>query len=227
MADTKAFKVQQGRRHMRSHGLIAIVLGILVSSPALAQGWFEYVNQQERFAVSLPAQPSMAGSNFRSASGAFLPSKIFTTVNGDSTYMVTVVDYSGVDGEEYAGALEHGVAHVKDRDGELTSENDASYEGMDTRMLQFSNPDQTRSFVAVTLPPTVSHLERLYIVEGRSPEDAPPPGIFQQSLSFRDNDGVRLRYGTDIDGNKFRIMGDTCGYPYRRLGQEAVVLCDF
>ena len=211
---------------MRGHRLFAIALGVLVSSPASAQEWFEYVNQEERFAVSLPAEPSMLASNFRSESGALLPSKIFTAVYGDSTYMVTVIDYSGVDADEYSGALEHGVASVKTRDSELTSENDASYEGMDTRMLQFSNPDQTRSFVAVTLPPTVSHLERLYIVEGRSPEDAPPPGLFQQSLSFRDNDGVRLRYGTDIDGNKFRIMGDTCGYPYRRLGQEAVVLCD-
>ncbi len=211
---------------MRSFGFLSMVLAMLISSPSLAQEWFEYVNQEERFAVSLPVEPSIAASNFRSASGAMLPSKIFTAVHGDSTYMVTVIDYAGIDAEEYAGALEHAVTSVKERGGELTSENDASYEGMDTRMLQFTNPDQTRSFVAVTLPPTVSHLERLYIVEGRSPEDAPPPGLFQQSLSFRDNDGIRLRYGTDVDGNKFRIIGDTCGYPYRRKGEQGIVLCD-
>ncbi len=212
---------------MRGFGPISVVLGMLISAPAVAQEWFEYVNQDQRFAVSLPAEPSISDGNFRSASGAMLPTQVFTALNGESTYTVTVVDYAGVDSEEYAEALEHAVAEIKQRDAELTSENDASYEGMDTRMLQFTNPDQTRSFIAVTLPPTVSHLERLYIVEGRSPEDAPPPGLFQQSLSFRDNDGVRLRYGTDIDGNKFRIIGDTCGFPYRRFGEPGVVLCDY
>jgi hypothetical protein len=202
-------------------------MGLLISAPAVAQEWFEYVNQDQRFAVSLPAQPSISDGTFQSASGAMLPTQIFTAVSGESIFTVTVIDYAGADGEEYAAALEHAVAGIKARDAELTSENDASYEGMDTRMLQFTNPDQTRSFVAVTLPPTVSHLERLYVVEGRSPEDAPPPGLFQQSLSFRDNDGIRLRYGTDIDGNKFRIIGDTCGFPYRRFGEQGVVLCDF
>ena len=212
---------------MRGYGLVSVVLGLLISSPAVAQDWFEYVNQDQRFAVSLPAEPSISDGTFRSASGAMLPTRVFTTHNGESTYTVTVISYEGAEPEEYAAALEYAVAEIKERDGELTSENDASYEGMDTRMLQFTNPDQTRSFVAVTLPPTVSHLERLYIVEGRSPEDDPPPGLFQQSLSFRDNDGIRLRYGTDVDGNKFRIIGDTCGYPYRRKGEQGVVLCDF
>jgi hypothetical protein len=211
---------------MRGCSLISVLVGLLIAAPAGAQEWFEYVNQDQRFAVSLPTEPSLGDGTFQSASGATLPTQIFTAVNGESTYTVTVIDYSGIDAQEYAASLEHAVAHVKQRDAELTSENDASYEGMDTRMLQFSNPDQTRSFIAVTLPPAVSRLERLYIVEGRSPEDAPPPGLFQQSLSFRDNDGVRLRYGTDIDGNKFRIIGDTCGYPYRRFGEEGVVLCD-
>lgn len=212
---------------MRGIGLVSAVLGLLVSSSVQAQEWFEYVNMDQRFAVSLPSDPSISEGTFQSESGATLPTHIFTASYGESTFMVTVIDYAGVDAGEYANALQHGVASVIARDAELTSENDASYEGMDTRMLQFTNPNNTRSFVAVTLPPMVSHLERLYIIEGRSPEDDPPPGLFQQSLSFRDADGIRLRYGTDVDGNKFRIMGDTCGYPYRRKGQEPVVLCDF
>ena len=205
---------------------LLVVLGVLLGSPAFAQDWFEYVNQEERFAVSLPAEPSIATSTFQSESGENLPSKIFTASYGKSTYRVTVINYAGRAPEEYSGALAHGVASVKQRAGELTSENDASYEGMETRMLQITNPDRTRSFVAVTLPPTISRLERLYIIEGRAPEDDPPPGLFQQSLSFRDADGVRLRYGTDVDGNKFRIIGDTCGFPYTRKGQEGIVLCD-
>ena len=120
---------------MRGYGLISVVLGLLISSPVVAQEWFEYVNQDQRFAVSLPAEPSISDGTFGSASGAMLPTRVFTVVNGESTFTVTVVSYAGVGAEEYATALEYAVAKIKERDGELTSENDASYEGMDTRML--------------------------------------------------------------------------------------------
>jgi hypothetical protein len=94
-------------------------------------------------------------------------------------------------------------------------------------MLQINNPDGTRSFIAITLPPAVSKLNRLYIVEGRVPMTAPVPGRFQQSLSFVDADGVRLRYSRDVDGNPFRIIGDTCGFPYTRKGEKGIVICDY
>ena len=211
---------------MRFVRFIPAVLVLVFSGSSLALEWSEYVNMEERFAVNFPAAPAMEEGSFRSQSGAVLPTRIFTAVNGSSTYSVTVVDYSGVDSAEYDGAMDHAVEMIRQR-GEITAENDAHYEGMPTRMIQMTNPDSTRSFLAVTLPPTVSHLERLYIVEGRAPASAPPPGLFQQSLSFRDEDGVRLRYGTDVDGNKFRIIGDTCGFPYTRRGERGVVLCDY
>ncbi len=211
---------------MRFVRFIPAVLVLIFSGSSLALEWSEYVNMEERFAVNFPAAPTMEEGSFRSQSGAMLPTRIFTAVNGPSTYSVTVVDYSGVDAAEYDGAMDHAVEMIRRR-GDITSENDAHYEGMPTRMIQMTNPDSTRSFLAVTLPPTVSHLDRLYIVEGRAPASAPPPGLFQQSLSFRDEDGVRLRYGTDVDGNKFRIIGDTCGFPYTRRGERGVVLCDY
>jgi hypothetical protein len=38
------------------------------------------------------------------------------------------------------------------------------------------------------------HENRLYILEGTVPAGAPPPGLFQQSLGFLDEKGVRVRY---------------------------------
>jgi len=38
------------------------------------------------------------------------------------------------------------------------------------------------------------HENRLYILEGTVPANAPPPGLFQQSLQFLDKDGNRIRY---------------------------------
>jgi hypothetical protein len=156
-----------------------------------------------------------------------LPTRVFTTRTGGSTYTITVVKYAGVPAAEFASSLDHAAQTIRTRGGQVTSENNATYEGMPSRMLQITNSDQTRSFVAITLPPTVSKLDRLYIVEGRTQANAPPPGRFQQSLSFIDADGVRLRYGTDVDGNKFRIIGDTCGFPYTRKGEKGIVICDY
>ena len=74
--------------------------------------------------------------------------------------------------------------------------------------LQITNPDGTRTFVAI-------HLEarRLYILEGTVPQEAPPPGMFQQSLGILDENGRRIRYVYDDNDNKIRV--DT-GYQWTR-----------
>jgi hypothetical protein len=55
--------------------------------------------------------------------------------------------------------------------------------------LQLSNQDQSRTFVGIYL-----HENRLYIVEATVPRGYPPPGLFQQNLSFLDEKGQRVRY---------------------------------
>ena len=55
--------------------------------------------------------------------------------------------------------------------------------------LQLTNSDQSRTFAAIYL-----HENRLYILEAVVPPGAPPPGLFQQSLSFIDEEGNRVRY---------------------------------
>ena len=55
--------------------------------------------------------------------------------------------------------------------------------------LQLTNADQSRTFAGIYL-----HESRLYILEATVPPGAPPPGLFQQSLSFLDEEGNRVRY---------------------------------
>ena len=55
--------------------------------------------------------------------------------------------------------------------------------------LQMSNRDESRTFVAIYM-----HENRLYIMEGNAPKGAAEPGLFQQSLSFFDETGNRVRY---------------------------------
>ena len=57
------------------------------------------------------------------------------------------------------------------------------------------------------------HKDRFYILEAEVPPGAIPPGLFQQSLTILDDMGRRIRYNTDIDGNKFRVIPGTGGQP--------------
>ena len=54
-----------------------------------------------------------------------------------------------------------------------------------------TNPDQSRTFAGIYL-----HESRLYILEATVPAKAPQPGLLQQSLSFLDAAGKKVRYPT-------------------------------
>ena len=62
------------------------------------------------------------------------------------------------------------------------------------------NQDASRTFIGI-----YQHSLRLYILEATAPAGSPPPGLFQQSLRFLDEEGVRVRYRNDVNGNKTRI----------------------
>ena len=49
------------------------------------------------------------------------------------------------------------------------------------------------------------HQGRLYIIEAIVPAGGLPQGLFQQSLSFLDDDLRRIRYQLTVDGSKKRV----------------------
>jgi hypothetical protein len=51
------------------------------------------------------------------------------------------------------------------------------------------NKDQSKIFASVYM-----HDNRLVVLEARVPRNYPPPTIFQQSLSWLDENGARIRY---------------------------------
>ena len=52
-----------------------------------------------------------------------------------------------------------------------------------------SNTDQSRIYASIYM-----HDNRLIILESNVPKNYPPPTIFQQSLSWLDENGTRIRY---------------------------------
>ena len=65
--------------------------------------------------------------------------------------------------------------------------------------LQITNTDQSRTYAAIYLLDS-----RLYIVEATVSPGSVPPGFFQQSLEFIDEDGNGVRFRNFSDAAKVR-----------------------
>jgi hypothetical protein len=92
---------------------------------------------------------------------------------------------------ELKGALDYAASRFILRDAKVTYYAYATSDRIEGRRIQLTNPDKTRTFVAIYL-----HDNRLFILEATVPPNAPPPALFQQSMGFLDTDGVRVRYAT-------------------------------
>ena len=66
--------------------------------------------------------------------------------------------------------------------------------------LQITNQDNSRTYAGMYL-----HAGRLYIVEATVPQGGLPQGLFQQSLTFLDEEGARIRYQLYPDGSSERV----------------------
>jgi hypothetical protein len=94
----------------------------------------------------------------------------------------------------------HAANAFRTRGGTVTYDAWLDIEKVEGHQLQITNPDQSRSFIAILL-----NAARLYILEATVPRGYPPPVLFQSSLGFLDEDGRRVRYQVDADGQRTRI----------------------
>ena len=183
-------------------------------SGAQASGgsWIEYVSRQDFFIVNFPGQPTVRDITYETEYGIKLPARVYTVDSGSNRYAVTVVDYSPADRihtervkgcqgypdtctnrgpNELRGALDFAVSNYIQRAGRVTYYAYADTDRVEGRRIQLTNADQSRTFVAIYM-----HENRLYILDGTVTGATPPPALFQQSLGFFDNDGIRVRYLT-------------------------------
>ena len=193
--------------------LVLTAMISIYSGAGVAQGWAEYVNQEERFGINFPGEPEHAEGTFQLESGVSYPTNVYRAADSAGSYVLTVVNYEGENRDAIETILDEAIDVMRGSGGEITYDEVAVYDGMETQMMQFANADQSRRFVAVTHPPQSADLHRLYIVEGAAAAGFPIPGHFQQSLFIVDLEGLRVRYSTDIEGNKFRVIPNTGGQP--------------
>jgi hypothetical protein len=181
---------------MRSVSLIPAIVALFLSSTASAQVWEEYVNRENFFQVNFPGEPTMTEVPYRTVKGTNLTARVFTATAPSSsitagTYKVTVVDYSNAQGE-----LGDAIEQARQA---MLAKGAVKYDGRE-------NLDMHRSWrVTVETPNSrilgeilIAANNRVYIVEGETPINLPPPAQFQASIQVLNNEGVRIRTRTEI-----------------------------
>ncbi len=201
---------------------ISTLTAVLLFSGALhAQTWIEYVSLDDRFIVNFPGDPQVTEITYTSELDAPMPARVYTIDNAAGRYSMTVVDYTQApriyealcetlanyecDGNEVQTEVRGAIAFAawnyrKNTEGEVTYDAYAQVDGVPGHQLQITNPDGSRTFVAIH-----QEARRLYILEGTVPAAAPPPGLFQQSLGILDENGRRIRYRYDENDRPYRI----------------------
>ena len=204
---------------MRLIPLVSATFVLLVSGPAFAQGWIEYVSRADFFTVNFPSEPTVRDITYPTEYRVTLPGRVYSVENGPNRYSITVIDYTNVQDlhaqrlegclgvsrseankcnnpwiNELRGTLDYAASDLLQRDARVTHYAYYSAERVEGRRIQLTNADQSRTFAAIHM-----HENRLYIFEGTVPRGAPPPGLFQQSVGFIDADGIKVRYEAIYD----------------------------
>jgi hypothetical protein len=87
------------------------------------------------------------------------------------------------------------------RGGDVTYDAWHHIDLVEGHQLQITNTDRSRTYASMYF-----HQGRLYILEATVPPGSLPQGLFQQSLSFLDEDGNRIRYQLFADGSRTRVL---------------------
>jgi hypothetical protein len=197
---------------MRPYGLALAACLLLASTHlAFAQEWSTYTNRVDRFEVNFPGQPKVDDITWPSEYGAVFSGRVYTVEQKTGRYSVTVIDYTDAEKIHAArtntteadslpiywqvdvqASIAYAATKFRERPGVKVTYDAFHYiDLVSGHQLQMTNADQSRTFAGIYL-----HESRLYILEATVPARAPQPGLFQQSLSFLDASGKKVRYPT-------------------------------
>ena len=206
---------------MRTLILTPIALLAFASTQASAQmTWGEFRDESQFFSVNFPGDPVISDVPYPSEYGATFPSKVYTVDIDDHHYSVTVIDFTDAreiylelpDKTDEAssrwlwlydqlGATASMARQFRERGGEVTFDAWNHIDFVEGHQLQITNDDQSRTFAGIYL-----HHSRLYVLEATVPPGALPPGLFQQSITFLDEAGIRIRYEVQPDRSRERLQ---------------------
>lgn len=202
--------------------LFSAISILLFSTQSLTQGWIQYSSTTDRFSIHTPGEFSVEDITYPSEYGAMLPARVYSYEDGANRYSVTVVDYTDaqrIHAErtnrteadylslyweiDVRASVAYAAWNLRQRGGEVTYDAYHYIDRVEGHQLQITNVDQFRTYAAIYLLDS-----RLYIVEATVTPESVPPGFFQQSLEFLDEDGNGVRYRNFSDAVKVRNAPD-------------------
>lgn len=184
-----------------------------------ASSWVHMTFQDDFFQANFPQKPVIRQDTYKTEYGATLPSTIYQAKDGDSTFSVTVVDFSDIRAVHEAqadlvtvagahnfwwfdqlAAISYAARQYRLRGGDVVYDAWHVIDGIEGHQISLTNQDGTLTSAGI-----YRNESRLYILEANVPEGSPPQGIFQQSLNIIDTDGQRIRYRLNPDHTKERV----------------------
>ena len=187
---------------LRKDGMRLLGVGFLAfalaTGTASAEEWAKVVDRERQFTMRFPGEPVAEDAEYRAASGALLPARIYALERGTARYRLTVVDYTGHQKEE-AGARGFAVEALK-RKGKATHDAHAWQDGLPGDHVVVAAPDGRRISAVVHL---FEH--RLYIAEASDVGGAATTEPFVTSLIITHRDGTWLNLDrfNPVDINAF------------------------
>ncbi len=178
---------------------VLAVFVLLFSGPIFAQNWFMFEDKAERFTVNFPEEPTVTDITYESDHSMMLPAKVYRASDGTTDYSIIVVNYVGTSISEARGSIAFAAWNFRKRGGEITYDGYAQIDRIEGHQLQILNEDMSRTFIAIHL-----HDSRLFILEATTPAGVPPPLHFQNSIGIFDQEGNRVRYQIDVNGQTER-----------------------
>jgi hypothetical protein len=167
---------------MRSVLFVSAAFALLLSDAASAQAWREYENRQEGFSINFPAEPRIESRPYATASGANVPSKVYSVDLATGRYALTFVEMASRPQDE-AQAIAHAVNALRQKGRAVYDETD-NLDGIPGHQLSVRQPDGRLMLASVHL-----YNHRLYITESSVPQGSAPPQQFQQSVAMIHPDG--------------------------------------
>jgi len=184
---------------MRLTRLTFVAIASLYAFSAAAQGWIEFIDEQEMFGINLPQVPTAEEITYHTEYHAELPGKVYTAADQNVIYKISVINYgqTHLAGEralwDFHGSVAYAATNIRKRGGDIIHDGWAQADRIPGHQLAVINPDGTRSYFQIH-----SHGTRLYVAEAIASADVTPPIHFQQSLIILDDAGEIVRYDTDL-----------------------------
>jgi len=182
--------------------------------------WERFVSTEDGFSATFPGTPKVESMTYDTEYRQQLPARVYSAQDRMGRYSTTVVDYRGLetlhnatvarcraakgangfDGDacqndfrvDVAGAMDYAAWSLMKRDGVKTTHYMWYFlELVAGRLLQLTNPDQSRTFAVIH-----QHDGRLYIQQATVQPRMPEPILFMQNLGFVNEKGLNIRYKT-------------------------------